>query len=337
MSDKEESDCYICGSSVNDMKMAIYCDYNRHVMCETCSENYLKIVMSEPTIQIPLKCMDCCEPLIYESVESFLKNTKATIDKDKFLNLMTRHALLNSKETNNEVLVECPFCCYFEIRDANNVNFIFCKNQECNKISCFYCHLECKIDNCDFLIDDDNEAEIMKHFECAFYGNLKKEIDKAIDNGLKVECPSCNTDGRKDEDSCTHMKCLNCKQIYCYFCGLAGDQCDKSDNNEDDDLGSHNNLWEHSEYRCPMYFLDVHIVDKRWPFMLESDALDFFHMKRVIKNLKHVIERNGVDFISEAEKKYNWLEKVNLTVEQILNEDTTLIKRNPQQEPLVAE
>ena len=313
--------CYSCNytcESVNSIKCNSF-----HSMCEICSESYLKMCLSEPEYKFPVICT-CKSEFDFETVQFMLKMLNI---QEKFNNLLTRKSL---KQNENEVIVECPFCDYMEIRDALGINFIYCKNPICSKTSCYYCHLECKDD----LIEDTEQSnsDINMHFECAQNGYIKAQIEKAIENGSIVKCPFCNTGSRKEEDSCTHMNCNKCEQNYCYVCGLACKNFSTYDENGNDanNFVVHNDAWKFEENCCPMYLNDIYEIDNRWPDSgNESELLDFFHRKRILKNLRDVFELNDINFIKELENKYKWLEKADLTIDEILNEDLELIKRKP--------
>jgi hypothetical protein len=301
--------CVCCDTECDNLD-GIKCKLD-HWMCDTCSETYLKIVMSEPELQIPLNCQKCNGQFEYDTID---KQLKLLDIEEKFNNLLMKYSL---RIEDNEIVVECPFCDYLEIRDSIGINFIFCKKPICCKVSCYYCHLECN-----------NDEE--KHFDCASHGCIKKEIDEAIENGLKVSCPVCETGGRKDEDSCTHMTCIKCSEIYCYICGLSCTQFEGADSDEDSstNFNHHNSQWEYIDTRCPMYFNDINNCDEDWPCTgCESDLVDFFHRKKILKNLYQVFERNDIELIREMEDRFKWLEKSDISIKQVLNENLELIKR----------
>ena len=215
-----------------------------------------------------------------------------------------------------------------EARDRCGINFIFCKNPSCNKTSCYYCHLECKVE-CEYF-DEEMEDIIMQHFECALNGLIKSKIDEAIEAGSTVCCPYCDTGGRKDEDTCTHMTCIKCGNSYCYVCGLSCKDFEESVQTYEDseNFTTHNSAWYSNDKYCPMYLNEIYELDNTWPDSGDdNDLLDFFHRKKILKNLKELFELEDLNLIEELEKKYKWLEKANLNIDQILNEDLTLIKR----------
>ena len=78
-----------------------------------------------------------------------------------------------------------------------------------------------------------------------------------------MPCPGCGLAGRKD-DSCTHMNCVMCEEIWCYICGKQESELDKADPNRT--IYGHNVGWEtQPQRRCPMYFFAISDVDSRWP------------------------------------------------------------------------
>jgi hypothetical protein len=307
--------CYSCESACESQNV-ILC-MSGHSMCETCSEVYLNMCISEPDINIPMKCK-CSDAYEFETIKqiSILFKIEERID-----NLLIKNCLLMQKDNGD--IIECPFCEYMELRDLIGINFIFCKNNKCNKITCYYCHLECK---------EDEENEIMKHFECASNERIKSQIDQAIENGSKVNCPYFDTSGRKNEDDCTHITCIKCDHKFCYVCGLAIQYFNNFDQNADDtyNFSNHNEEWQSNDQNCPMYFnYEIYERDNRWPKSdNESDLLDFFHRKKILKNLRDIFEKEDLDLIKELETKYKWLEKADLTIDKIMNEDLVLIKRS---------
>ena len=94
------------------------------------------------------------------------------------------------------------------------------------------------------------------HSLCRVLRPIKAMVDKAIENGSQVKCPSCGLSGRKD-DACLHMKCPRpgCEIEFCYLCGLSVNECDKGAPNEEDgetdDIYLHNRDWESNPNRCP--------------------------------------------------------------------------------------
>ena len=169
------------------------------------------------------------------------------------------------------------------------------------------------------------------HFECALNERIKSQITEAIENGSTVNCPNCNRGGRKEEEDCTYMTCIKCNNKFCYVCGLEIKNFKDFDERYDDseNFSFHNNEWRTNDHNCPMYFNnEIHDHDDRWPESdYESVLLDFFHRKKILKNLRDFIELEGENLIKEFESKYKWLEKADLTINQILNEDLVLIKR----------
>jgi hypothetical protein len=243
----------------------------------------------------------------------------------------------------SETILHCPLCSYSEIRDKMGVNFVFCKNDACKKRSCFYCHLECSyqtenekrnesmLDEAEEDEENFEDSEARKHFICAELFEMKSKIEKAIEDGSKVNCPKCGTGGRKD-DNCTHMTCVKCNNLFCYFCGLSVDDCDKD--SENDNIYGHNSDWPTNQKRCPMYLTEIADVDENWPdgdeesSSIDDDCLNYFHKLKILTLLREVFQKNNIKEIERVEEKYHCIENSNITFEDILNKDLTFIKRS---------
>ncbi len=308
-----------------------------HVICKECAESYINTIFADPIQNLPPKCPNCKSDIIGQTLEMQFDSSKSS----QYNNLMLCIASAQSFSPN-EIILHCSFCSYSEIRDKMGVNFVFCKNEKCSKRSCFYCYLECPYESEDNKIiensleeaDEDEEIfedpEARKHFVCADLFEMKSKIEKAIEDGSKVKCPKCGTGGRKD-DNCTHMTCVRCNNMFCYFCGMSEDVCDKD--TEINSIYGHNCDWPTNEKRCPMYLTEIADVDDKWPdgdedsSLIDDECLNYFHKMKILASLRMVFETSKREEIERVEEKYHCISNSNLTIEDILNKDLTLINR----------
>ncbi len=128
------------------------------------------------------------------------------------------------------------------------------------------------------------------------------------------------------------MICVKCYSTFCYFCGLSVDACDKE--SETQNIYGHNADWPTNEKRCPMYLTEIADVDEEWPdgdeesSSVDDECLNYFHKLKILALLRAVFQTNSRDEIERVERKYHCIENSNLTIEDILNKDLTLINRN---------
>ena len=167
------------------------------------------------------------------------------------------------KVPEDEEIVSCPKCSYFEHRlKTSTANFFFCKNARCGKASCYVCKCVVDLPSEKYYEDSKeygrlekesrNEKGMFFHFKCYQYKDMKKEFDEALDRGSKCFCPGCGVGGVKD-DACTHMACQNCHTVWCYFCGKKEEEVHKDPNAQVQNIYAHNTDWNTNELRCPMY------------------------------------------------------------------------------------
>jgi hypothetical protein len=166
-----------------------------------------------------------------------------------------------------EMQVQCTVCPYFEIH-SKATNFFFCKG--CPEVHCYHCKASLPAIASD---EDDDETmdkqDVMaEHFECEELASAKTAVEKALDEGGVMPCPGCGLLGRKD-GACTHMQCVKCATVWCYFCGDDANKCDKASRTgaaASEPLYGHNEDWETNEHRCPMYLSAICEVDEGMAF-----------------------------------------------------------------------
>merc|ERR1712137_949613 len=202
---------------------------------------------------------------------------------------------------DGETVVRCPFCSYAEVRDFHGegqINFCFCKGEDCQKVSCRLCHNECiavgDLDHDDYEANYNAAAESMEqHFVCAEkdaqWGCMTREMESILSSSRA--CPGCGLAGMKD-DACTHMTCTKCSTEWCYVCGEDSASCDKASTSTG--LNAHNVDWNTNPQRCPMYLMEIDDVDPRWP-ATDEECLEYMHKQRVTHLLREFYDKHGQD------------------------------------------
>ncbi|CAF1318090.1 unnamed protein product [Rotaria sordida] len=205
----------------------------------------------------------------------------------------------------NEILVQRPFCPYFEIHtiDSCILHFFICQHPSCSKKSCLTCL---------HAIDDNNESKHQSY--CVELRSYKKMIEKAIESGSQQHCPYCQLTGVKD-DGCTHMVCQRCKHNWCYLCGMKENECKVGDNIEPS-LSAHNEDWESHLGRCPMSLISIHQFDIRWPEN-DQDCLEYFHRYRTVSNLFNVLKLIGEEKFDEVNHYFGIIDTSGYTLQEI--------------------
>lgn len=299
MSKSSSKECISCLSEVPFDHTGIQCRQG-HNMCVQCSGLWIDNLFSSTNFakQFPPKCSVCN---IEINLQIFERNITKEAQLSKFQSLSCSYFI---KLNENEMWIECPYCDYREIRNTSNDPFmVYCQNEICKKITCFYCYKEItdsqlhKINEIllysssdDSDDSDDNTEDDNNHLNCWRYGNIKNKIEELIEKGACQECPSCKLRGQKD-DSCLHMTCPECNQIWCYFCGLKVEDADKEDDGNNN-IYSHNVDWSSNVKRCPMYFTQIADIDDDWPEQ-EEECMVKFHRFKTLGLLKKEFDKIG--------------------------------------------
>lgn len=237
---------------------------------------------------------------------------------------------MSIKECKSDEIIEgCPSCQYYQITlKDHTMNFFYCQNKNCKKSCCNICKKEViRVDDnydADYDQMEDIEEDIMPHFLCYEYKEMRAKFDKVLDTGSKMFCPGCGIGGRKD-DNCTHMLCDGCDLNWCYFCGQKEEVVDKAVNTKN--IYGHNVNFEEDEKRCPMYFTNICDIDPRWPED-DSECLDLFHRKRTIKLLRAFLLEIGQDSYAKLIDIFPACgDPSGYSLEDILTENVQLINR----------
>ncbi|UJR27623.1 hypothetical protein I4U23_008904 [Adineta vaga] len=312
--EKKKIICGACGCDLEPDHPGVQCIQGHH-FCTECSKNIVSLFFSDPQLYIPLRCVEC-----HVELNTSVFERQLTPDQLEFYN-QNMLALVWAKELvgPEERLDNCPFCSFAVIRSIYDRSFLFCERAECKKTSCLICRKALPE-----IVNDyaDDEHEIFKHFTCVALADDKQEFDSAVENGQKLSCPKCGLAGMKD-DSCTHMTCPTCSQIWCYFCGKRLEDCDKSPNGTNG-IFDHNYNWDTNPKRCPMYFTQLQDIDDRWPGD-EQQCLIMFHRNRSLRLLREVFNKLGKDRIEQLNNHFNILNSCGFTLDEILHEDLTLV------------
>ena len=314
--EKKKTVCGACESELEPDHPGIQCVQGHH-FCTECSKQIVKLFFSEPQHYIPMRCVQCHVELNANVFERQLTPEQLDFYHQNMLVLVWAKDLLQPGER----LDNCPFCSFAVIRSIDDTHILYCERPDCRTTSCLICRKACPKFTSNFPTRE-QEREMTKHFICAELADDKKMFDDAIEAGQKVCCPKCGLGGMKD-DSCTHMTCPTCQQIWCYFCGKKLEDCDRSISGNNG-IFDHNIRWEMNPKRCPMYFTQIQDLDERWPDD-EEQCLIMFHRNRSLRLLREVYHVLGEGRIRQLNAHFNILNSCGFTLDEILREDLTLI------------
>ncbi|CAF0828595.1 unnamed protein product [Rotaria sp. Silwood1] len=316
--DKKKTLCGACESELEPDHPGIQCVQGHH-FCTDCSKQIINLFFSDPQNYIPLRCVLCRVELNTNVFERQLTPEQLEFYHQHMLVLVWAKQLVGEDER----LDNCPFCSFAVIRSINDTSIFHCQRSDCGKASCLICRKSCPKLRSNYATAA-QQTEMMQHFICESLRTEKFLFDQAIENGQKVPCPKCGLSGMKD-DSCTHMACPTCSQIWCYFCGKSVEKCDKTSSGKNT-IYDHNHNWDTNPNRCPMYFTQIQDIDKRWADN-EQDCLTMFHRIRTLRLLREVFEKLGKERINALNGHFHSLDACGFSLNEILQEDLTLIRR----------
>ena len=189
----------------------------------------------------PPTCSMCSEPVTLASFDAHLDAGQ----RERFLQISLAHALAESESP--ETIVRCPHCSYFETRsNAEHMNFVFCRREGCEKVSCTVCFQACELPTegsapslgREPSLDQARLLGMERHFGCkaldSEFAESCRAFEEALSMGQTMACPTCMQNGVVSraikDDACTHMTCNTCGTVWCYLCGLdtASDECSKA-------------------------------------------------------------------------------------------------------------
>jgi hypothetical protein len=331
--------CSGCRAELDSGHGGLSCPQGHHLCLDVCSSSYVDLMLAEPPNYFPPKCPDCrveINPAIFDRI--------LTPDKlDRFNDAMFEHVYAKQCVGKGEVLCQCPFCKYVEIRavpDTASIMFVYCKRAGCSKTTCYVCNKELmrRRHNTDEADDDGDENEINVemdavqvghdvergdasddgtlafHMKCSALAAEKQKFDDVIKTSVGVPCPGCGIIGRKD-DACNHMGCQNCQTSWCYMCGKKESELDISA--ERSGIYGHFVDWETNSKRCPMYLCNVCDADDDWPED-PYEALNFFHRERTLRLLNKLHVEIGDAKWTELENHFATIRNCGFTKEDFM-------------------
>jgi hypothetical protein len=320
-STKEEKKKTLCGSCNTELEPdhpGIQCIQGHH-FCTECSAQIVNLFFGEPQNYTPLRCVQCHIELNPSVFERQLSPEQLSFYQQHMLVFVWAKEFLD----DDERLDHCPFCTFAAIRNINDTHIFYCAHPQCLITSCLICRKACPKMLNDYA-SDEQLAEMERHWTCALLADDKHKFDQYLELGQKVPCPKCGLAGMKDT-SCTHMTCPTCSQLWCYFCGKKVEECDQEPGGTNG-IFDHNHNWDTNPNRCPMYLTQIYDLDDRWPDD-EDQCLVMFHRNRSLRLLREAFEILGKKRIDELDRHFNIIATCGFTLDEILNEDLTLIRR----------
>ena len=229
---------------------------------------------------------------------------------------------------SDQKMVNCYYCESYQVWAAKpKTNFFYWENSACGKAFCTLCNQ---------LVDNDRderdteqeqiEYEEEQHPICFEYKDMKNEWDMILQKGAMRFCPnpSCKTGGVKDTD-CTHMKWFTCGTNYCYFCGKAEANWDKS--KSEPGLARHNDDWKTNSKRCPIFLLQIQKIDKRWKTDNDDVCLALFHKLLTYGYIREFINKHTKETFDNLWDAFNILEESGLNIDDIYSTKLKMIRR----------
>eukprot|EP01084_Bolivina_argentea_P291539 501069_1 len=312
--------CFGCGKELENDHTGVICAGDCHI-CVDCSKSYVNTVFEDPVQNMPLKCMSCKADVIVGTFERQLTDQQSKT----FLLYHMKYSQEFLDE--NEIVVSCPFCDYFEINTNDPGRLLFiCQSDSCRKSSCFWCKKLIKNNSDDEKKIDMDQSDVESHFICAQLAPIKQKWDKALSDGNTRSCPECGISGMKN-NACTHMTCVACQTEWCYVCGLPLSKLDIADDFEEKNIFGHNEEWKTNIKRCPMWLDDLHQVDKRWPKDNSDGCVTFLHRLRTMQLLKQVINEMGDQNFKALCGRYNVHKTCGFDINRVMKDNHTLIQR----------
>mmetsp|Transcript_23290 Transcript_23290/g.66240 ORF Transcript_23290/g.66240 Transcript_23290/m.66240 type:complete len:362 (-) Transcript_23290:222-1307(-) len=260
--------CMACSAVLEADHTGIICVQSHHICApEGCASNFVTHVISEGSLGVPVKCMDCHMDVIPNTFERNCTEPQLANYRDMCVRV--------GAEREGESLYPCRFCkCQVLLVDSPGDLFFECPNDECLEVYCMVCNERCRA-------AEAREPHVM---ECPPLGRLKSAVEKVVADGGARSCPGCGHTGRKDA-ACTHITCPVCQTRWCYVCGLERDRAHGGESR-------HNSGWEADARRCPMYLQNIHSKNPEWPTGAGA-AVDHFHHRQILWSLREQIMEVG--------------------------------------------
>lgn len=299
-----------CQDDACQGKAGIRCK-NLHSICVDCMPFYVNDLMSDPKTKFPLKCLDCRVDMKVNKIYPYLTETQKTALNSQFIEMKPR---------SNEVLMNCPFCTYYELWDKSLDWGVFsCKNIEWSKVSCVHCSKELKMKKS----KQNPEFSVLEtHPNWSSHKALLEEWEKVISIGSKRSWPNCETDFMLKDNGCTHITCPNWRKRWWYVCSKPESKWQKEGTGH-----VHNTNWQTDKKRCPLFLHDIHTVDKSWP-REEKKCEEMLLKLLTFKRIKKFIKKHTKARFYELAKAYPSVLQHGYDVKEALGSDSTIICRS---------
>ena len=308
--------CSGCNEKIGLNHGGIACAQGHNLCLNGCAAQFVQIILNEPQVYLPPRCPDCRVELNLNIVERIMTTNQIQQFHTTMFELVWAKQVVGS----NEVLCQCPFCNFAEIRqtDQKSVMFVFCRQESCKKITCFVCKTEVfdtEIDSDNEYLDDFQVENLDKglkyHMKCVELASFKERFEKIIENSTGIQCPGCAIVGRKD-DACNHMTCVNCETEWCYFCGK------KILNEDNGSVYDHFDNWRYNNSHCPLYLYNISEIDDSWPEDGEA-VIDYFHRQRTLRLLNKFYHECGAAKWEEISGHFKTIRSCGFTKDEFLN------------------
>ena len=220
-------ECCVCSDALSHEHSGVRCASDPpHHLCGDCSISFCSSKLNELSADaFPPACSMCSEPVTLASFDAHLNAEQ----RPRFLQVSLTHALAAESEST-ETLVRCPHCSYFETRtNAEHMNFIFCRRDGCEKVSCTVCFKACELPTEGSVpslgrepsLDQARLLGMERHFGCkawdSEFGESCSAFEEALSMGQTMACPTCMQNGVGSraikDDACTHMTCDTCQTV----------------------------------------------------------------------------------------------------------------------------
>jgi hypothetical protein len=349
---KEET-CTICQCEftvAGDSGEGIVCP-GSHFMCTECSGVYTSSVLGDLAVSsYPPRCPTCKVEIPENIFERQLD--------EKQSNLVCAFKAETALKFG-EKMIRCSnsSCDHFEVRRDDPIIFTC---SACDESNCLVCKKRVDKEETGGTTMDFKEHEKegvstsvvhpppsppmplpvpVAHSKCLQLRLPKLLVERAIDSGSLMPCPTCGIEGRKDE-ACTHMNCPKCLEVWCYVCGMSAKNADKElpeEGKDANDIFLHNRDWQLNENRCPLYMTQILEVDENW-LVRNGDVagtnnaeeeddrcLEYFHRFRTIKMLQEVKRRVGEKEFEETFSTFDNIKNSGFDLRDIATVGTDLL------------
>ncbi|KAM9804082.1 E3 ubiquitin-protein ligase parkin [Neosynchiropus ocellatus] len=215
----KEIPCIAC-TDVMDPVLVFQCS-DKHVICLNCFHTYCETRLEErqfvyhPVIGYSLPCAVRCEDSLIKELHHF--RILGDEQYGRYLQLAAERYLLSSGG------LMCPSPgCGAGLLPTDGSRMVQCDRRTgCGFIFCRTCRLQYHEGPClsaSALTRDDAAQSFSVETAAAVRGRWEQESLLAIQKMTK-QCPSCSLPIERD-GGCMHMRCPQCGENWCWFCGL---------------------------------------------------------------------------------------------------------------------